>query len=145
MRSTGAVAVYSKPRAVALAAAAVLLTGGAGYGLAVLTDDSSSAATTSPAADSSAPAPAPAAAPAEATRADVRDAYQRGVDAGRRRALKRPRVPLAAGTYFIKVLKDEGAGPRLGRRFSLEEGRVYALCRGGASICFRPGTIAPPG
>ena len=143
MPSTGAVAVYSPLRATALVGAIALLLGGAGFGLAMLTEGDSRASATAPTVEPAA-TPVKAAPVAEPSRARIKAAYRRGRAAGRRRALERSALPVGAGLYFMKVVPGPEDTAVLGRNFRLEEGRLYGLCRGGESVCFRPGTIAPP-
>jgi hypothetical protein len=146
-KRTGAIAVYSPARAIAVAAVAVLAVVGLGFvaGLAAAGGDDgeeqvrASAANAPPASVPQQPAAADTGPEADGEAADV--AYRRGYRKGLRRGSRRAKATAPAGlrpngAYFVRVSRSGGS---LSHRMQIEQGTTYWLCAGGSRLCMRSG------
>jgi hypothetical protein len=145
-RSVGAVAVYSRPRAVLIALLLVAVLAGGGYAIGRVT--APEATTTVIHEKAAAPPVAPATAaptPAKASPAATRAAYRRGLRAGVARGRKSVVAAPAAlaalepGTPYIVTVNGTPKGPQtLGFNTTVESGFLYRLCPDRTGICKRP-------
>lgn len=158
-KSIGAVAVYNAPRAAAVTVAAVIAIGAIGFGVGRIGEGSSSA-----------PRPQAAAPTGVRSGTHYAEGYRQGRVDGIRHATglerrrmgtapsasratgtgARSRTPpvaaggLAPGPYFVKIIRGQDGGLRLGPNVPLSEGFTYSLCRGAQTVCFRSGQLTPP-
>ena len=144
-RSTGAVAVYSPVRAVAVLFLALLLVGAAGFAGGLIVDaggdDTAAVATAASshpdrklepiaAADYSPDDDKLAAERKEA----YRSGYKRGLGRGLARSVGRGGVLAPNAAY---VVTTGGSAERITRRYRLRASEQYWLCRGGNALCIR--------
>jgi len=146
-KRTGAIAVYSPARAIAVVAVAVLAVVGLGFvaGLAAAGGDdgdeqvSASAANTPPASVPQQPVAADTVPETDGEAADI--AYRRGYRKGLRRGSRRAKATAPAGlqangAYFVRVSRSGGS---LSHRTQIKQGATYWLCAGGSRLCMRSG------
>jgi hypothetical protein len=151
-KSVGAVAVYSRTRAILLVVVAVAVLLGAGVlaGVAIGGGDNTDASgdpttVTVKASPSSTQAEADAPPPAKASKTELRKAtkagYKRGFKAGSQKqgVFAAGGDIKAGGIYMVRLVNGSNGKLAIAQHVTVHAGDAYYICSGGTRVCIRQG------